>query len=113
MDLFSFSLSHLFSLPSITNSLSYFNRLLAHSFCVRLQFFFIIWQSLFIGRTSLNDVQYWVLATLILAAFILCGDDAVITIADAAAVSVFVDVTVIVAMLASNNQVTKYINECI
>lgn len=54
-------------------------------------------------------------ATLILAPFILCDDDAVITIsgaaADAAANGVDV-VTVIVAMLA-NNQVTKYVNECI
>lgn len=52
-------------------------------------------------------------ATLILAPFILCDDDAVITISGAADAATGVDsVTVIVAMLA-NNQVTKYINECI
>lgn len=103
MDLFSFS-------PRIFIAIDYkfyFNSS-ARSFILRARAHFLRGNRYLLDARLCNDVQYWVLATLILAAFILCDDDAVTTGA-ADAVDV---VTVIVAMLA-NNQLTKYINECI
>lgn len=61
-------------------------------------------------RLCNDDVQYWVIVTVILVAVFILGDNAVTTIVDTAAAF---DVVTVVDGVLANNQVTKYINECI
>lgn len=88
-----------FSLPSITNSFILFHSYaLIHFACAHIFLFGNCY--LMDARLYNDDVQYWVIVTLILAAFIL-GDDAVTTTIAAAAATAVDVVTIVDAMSPS------------